>query len=197
MFVAGTVIGLLCACGLLPADAPPPMAPAALVPAPAVVVEPEPPPVPALAPEELADPADRAARALLAYHEQLLQIAPADLPMEIARLDAEVAVPSPSPRVMLELAMALTEQHNPGDLARAAGLVEPIASGTAPELQPWQAMARLLADRIAEQRRLEDLIDRQVAQRREIQHTIQQLTEKLEALKAIERSMTAPASRAP
>ncbi len=170
-----------------------------MVPAPAapVAVVAEAPPVPAVAPEEMADPADRATRALLSYHEQLMEIAPGDLPMEIARLDAEVAVPSPSPRVMLELGMALTAQHNPGDLARAAGLVEPIAAATSPDLLPWRPMARLLASRIAEQRRLEDLIERQAAQRKDTQHTIQQLIEKLEALKAIERSMNSPAPRAP
>jgi hypothetical protein len=51
-------------------------------------------------------------------------------------------------------------------------------------------MARLLLARIAEQRRLEDAFNREAAQRRDQQRTLQQLNEKLEALKAIERSMT-------
>ena len=78
-------------------------------------------------------------------------------------------VPSPSPRVMLELGMALTAQHNLGGTGRAAGLVEPIAAATSPDLLPWCSMARLLASRIAEQRRLEDLIERQAAQRKDTQ----------------------------
>jgi hypothetical protein len=58
-------------------------------------------------------------------------------------------------------------------------------------LLPWPPIANLLADRVAEQRRLEDQLDRMTTQRRDTQRTLQQLTEKLEALKAIERSMTA------
>jgi hypothetical protein len=44
---------------------------------------------------------------------------------------------------------------------------------------------------MAEQRRLEDQLEKGAAQRRDQQRTLQQLNEKLEALKAIERSMTA------
>ena len=60
-----------------------------------------------------------------------------------------------------------------------------------PAPQPWRPLARLLLARIAEQRRLEEQLDKMTAQRRDTQRAIQQLTEKLEALKAIERSMTA------
>jgi transcription elongation GreA/GreB family factor len=88
----------------------------------------------------------------------------------------------------------LAQQHNPGDLARAASLLESITQAIKPELRAWQPMANLLAAHIAEQRRLEDQLERQAAQRRDTQRAIQQLSEKLEALKAIERSMT---SRAP
>ena len=58
-------------------------------------------------------------------------------------------------------------------------------------------MARLLAARIAEQHRLDDQMERQTTQLREAQRTIQQLTEKLEALKAIERSMIKRPADAP
>lgn len=180
------------ACGMFEAELPPPRAaPAAPAPAPA---PPPPTPRPAPAPPpDLARPADRVARRLLAYNEKISQLAPADLAAEIARLDALVsAPPAPeSPDVVLQLSLALAVEHNPGDLARAGDLIDPIAASAEPDFEPWQAVARLLAGRIAEERRLEDQLDRQAAQRRDTQQKIQQLTEKLEALKAIERSMTA------
>jgi hypothetical protein len=164
-----------------PAPAPAPVAPAS---APAVVLVPAPPPPP--------DPADRAARRLLAYHEQLRQMPATDLANEITRLNGVVSVTATAAPAdaVLELSLALTQQRNPGDLARAVALLEPITRSSAPELAPWQPMARLLLGRVAEQRRLEDQLARELTQRRDQQRTLQQLNEKLEALKAIERSMT-------
>jgi len=194
-------LGALCvtACAWLqPAPAPAPPAPEPAPQAPAPV--PPPMPEPAAHPQpDPADPAGEAARRLLDYHERLRQMAPSDVAADITRLGSDVSPTDPtlSPDAALALALALSQQHNPGDLARAAGLLEPITQATAPELQAWQPMARLLAGRIAEQRRLEDQLERQAAQRRDTQHTIQQLTEKLEALKAIERSMTSRPAGAP
>jgi len=159
-----------------------------------------PPPAPAPAPEperkpqpELASATDLAARRLLDYQEQFRQMSPAEVAAEVTRLGTQVsAADAPaSPDVVLALALALSQTHNPGDLARAASLLEPLADGTSPETLPWRPMARLLAQSVAEQRRLEDLLDQQFVQRRDTQRTIQRLTEKLEALKAIERSMAA------
>jgi hypothetical protein len=197
--VAWGALAALCAAACTPLQTgPTPTPPAAAAPAPSA-------PVPAAAPTPEAtlqpqpDPTDQAARRLLGYHEQLRQMAPADVAADITRLGVEISPTDStgSPDVTLALALALAHQHNPGDLARAAGLLEPITQATKPELQPWQPMARLLAGRIAEQRRLEDQLERQAAQRRDTQHTIQLLTEKLEALKAIERSMTTRPPGAP
>ena len=152
-------------------------------PAPKVVVVPAPPAQP--------EPADVAARRLLAYHEQLRQMPPQDLANEINRLNAAVsATPTAAPPdAVLELALALSQQHNGGDVARAVALLEPVARSSAPELAPWQPLARLLLSRVLEQRRLEEALARESARNREQQRTLQQLNEKLEALKAIERSM--------
>ena len=180
---------LLCgACSWL-APQPPPVAPA---PAPVVVAVPAPPPPPVAAePLDPVKPADQVTRRLLAYHEQLRLLAPADLAAEINRLNAQLAPDeaASAPDVLLDLSLALAQQHNPGDLARAASLLDPLTQAATPELQPWQAIARLLAGRISEQRRLDDQVERQSAQLRDTQRNMQQLTEKLEALKAIERSM--------
>lgn len=191
----GLLVVNLVACAL-PSPSPAPASPAPAVPAQA----PMPPPAaaPAAEPEskpqfELASAADLAARRLLDYHEQLRQMSPAEVAAEVTRLGTQLSAANPPapPDVVLALALALAQEHNPGDLARAASLLEPLADGTSPATLAWQPMARLLAQTVAEQRRLEDLLDQQFVQRRDTQRTIQQLTEKLEALKAIERSMAA------
>jgi hypothetical protein len=182
-----TAVATLSGClSLAPAPAPQPKpapveAPAS---APKVVLVPAPPPPP--------EPADLAARRFLAYHEQIRQLSPGDLANEINRLNAVVsatATAAPADAV-LELALALSQQHNGGDLARAVALLEPITKSSAPEMTPWQPLARLLLARVIEQRRLEDALARESARNRDQQRTLQQLNEKLEALKAIERSMT-------
>ena len=173
----------LAACQLLqPAPPPAPLAPPA--PPPTVVLVPAPAPPP--------DPADVAAKRLLAYHDQLRLMSAGDLGNEVTRLGAVVSAASTAAPAdaVLELSLALAQQHNPGDLARAVALLEPLTKSSAPELATWQPLARLLLGRVSEQRRLEDQLAREVAQRRDQQRSLQQLNEKLEALKAIERSMT-------
>ncbi|HEX3138679.1 MAG TPA: hypothetical protein VHQ87_01410 [Rhizobacter sp.] len=157
---------------------------AAAAPAPTVIVLPS--------PVQQPDPADVAARRFLAYHDQLRQMSPNDLGNEITRLNGIVAsnaAAAPAENV-LELALALSMQHNGGDVARALTMLEQLARTGTPELQPLQPLIRLMLGRVAEQRRLEDQLNREVAQKREQQRNLQQLFEKLEALKAIERSMT-------
>ncbi len=165
-----------------PAPAPAPASVAAPA-APKVVVVPAPPAPP--------EPADLAARRLLGYHEQIRALSPQDLANEINRLSAAVSATATAapPDVVLELALALAQQHNGGDLGRAVALLEPVTKSSAPELAPWQPLARLLLGRVLEQRRLEDALNREATRNRDQQRTLQQLNEKLEALKAIERSM--------
>jgi hypothetical protein len=187
---AGAIALLLAACS---AFQPPPPVPAAPPPAPPPApapVEPPAPPPPA-APQP--DPADAVARRLLAYHEQLRQFSPPELAQDITRLNAMIAAntSAASPSMVLELALALSVTRNPGDLARAVTLLDPLVRSTAPELAPWQPLARLLMGRLADQRRLEDQLERQSAQLRDAQRNLLQTNEKLEALKAIERSLNA------
>jgi hypothetical protein len=144
---------------------------------------------------------------LLAYHEYLRRLPPAELGAELARQNAALAsaaAPGDAAAVTLELALVLGQTRNTVDTVRALALLDPLARSTLPEQQPWQALARLLAARLAEQRRLEEQLDRQAAQLRDSQRNAQQLKEKLEALKAIERSIdnrvptpAAPASGTP
>lgn len=191
----------LATCGLVlagcaatqPAPAPVPPPPPPPMPAP----PPPPPPAPAPAPQP--DPADAAVRKLLNYHDHLRGLSAADLAQEVARLNGQVTAnaQSASPATVLELSLALAQSRNNGDLARAHSLLDPIIKSTRPELAPWQSIARLLSVRLGEQRRLEEQLDRQGALLREAQRNLQMTNDKLEALKAIERSLTARPPAAP
>jgi hypothetical protein len=112
-------------------------------------------------------------------------MAPSELAREFTRLD-----PPRTAEEVLDMALALGQTRNPSDTVRALGLLEPVLRSTDPEAAPWQPWARLLAGRYAEQRRLEEHIDRQNQQAREAQRRQDQLAQQLEALRAIERSMT-------
>jgi len=188
--VAGTAALWLAACSTLQPPPPPPVAPPP-APPPVVAPPPPPPPPPPVVPQ--VDPADAAARRLLAYHEQLRQFTPAELAQEVTRLNAMISANASavSPSMVLELALALAQTRNNGDLARAVTVLDPLVRSSAPELAPWQPLARLLMARLADQRRLEEQLERQSAQLRDAQRNLQQTTEKLEALKAIERSLNA------
>ena len=188
--LAAALLCALAGCATLPPPpAPEPAQPA--LPLPAVAPAPAPPaPPPAPDPAALAD---AAARRLLAYNERLREMGPVDLVREQARTPE---VPE-TPAQALELALLLAQRQQPGDLARALALVEPLTRATAPA--PWQAPARLLHTRLAEQRKLEEQLEKQGTQLREQQRRLEQLAAQLEALKAIERSLNnaRPAAPAP
>lgn len=172
--------------------APPPAPPVVVAAAPIPVVPPVAPPP---APHERVTPTDLAARRALAAHELVRTLSPPELAQEINRL---AALPA-SPEVAIDLALALMQTRNGGELTRAIGLIEPLARGTAPETPQAlaaQPVARLLLARLLDMRRLEDLLDKRNQELRDSQREVKQLNEKLEALKAIERSLE-PRSSAP
>ncbi|MCK6424874.1 MAG: hypothetical protein L6Q75_07245 [Burkholderiaceae bacterium] len=144
-----------------------------------------------IAPPRPLDAADLAVRRVLAAHESLRRLSPVELAAEITRLQAQLpgAGQAQYPALALELALALAQSRQAGELARALALLEPIARTPSPAQQPWQPIARLLQARIYEQRRQEELLERLAAQLRDSQRQVQQLQDKLEALKAIERSL--------
>jgi hypothetical protein len=167
-------------------------------PAPAPEPAPAPPPPPAPAPAPAPNPAaeaDAATRRVLAFHDRVRELGPADLAREAARLGD----PGADPAATLELALVLAQTRQNGDLARAVALLEPLARSSGPA--PFQPVARLLHARLAEQRRQEEQLERQAQQLRDQQRRAEQLTSQLEALRAIERSLAtrpgAPAASAP
>ena len=84
---------------------------------------------------------------------------------------------------------------------RAQELLSRLLANTDAQAQALHPLARLLAARYGEQRRLEDLLEKQTQQTRDVQRRLEQTHERLEALKAIERSLISrphtPAAQAP
>jgi len=170
------------------------------------VVAPAPPPPPRVLPVE-AEPAAPATQpalsfnpaavgplaAMLTYADKLRTLSPADITAEINRLGD----PGDSPATQMQLALALAQTRVPADLARALGLMQRVGSNTTSDAQTLQPLARTLAARYAEQRRVEDDRDRQAQQVRDSQRRIEQLNDRLEALRAIERSVSRQNAPAP
>ncbi|MEJ8846725.1 hypothetical protein [Variovorax rhizosphaerae] len=167
---------------------------------PAVPAPPSPPPMPRVTPVEV-DPAAPAARlspppadapapsaVVLAYADRIRPLGGNELGNEIARLGD----PADSPQGQMQLAIALAQTRNPPDLARAVALMQRVIGNPSVEAQPLQPLARALVQRYNEQRRVEEDRDRQVQQVKESQRRIDQLTDRMEALRAIERSFGRP-----
>lgn len=186
------LVGLLAACSPLrpppgPATAtaiPVPPAASAVASAAPMPAPPAPAPAPPPAPPR-PDPSDLVARQLLAASERMRGLGYAELVREVVRLSEG----PPSPAATLEMALGLGLTRNNGDLARAIGILDPIARSSSPDLALWQPWARLLLSRYLDQRRAEEQAERQAQQLRDQQRRIDQLNNQVEALKAIERSM--------
>lgn len=170
---------------------------------PAVIASPPPPPVestPAPAQPAAADPQAPSAplARVLAYAERVRSMPAAELASEAARLGAPAE--SSVPASQMQLALVLGQTRQLPDLVRAHELVGRVLANTSAEAQPLHTLARMLAFRYGEQRRVEDQLDKERQQSRELQKKLDQTNERLEALKAIERSLTArppPASVTP
>lgn len=140
-------------------------------------------------------PADRdsdAVTPLLAYADRARTLQGAELTQEIARL-ADPSLPADQMR----LALALSQTRQLYDLVRAQELLQRVLANASAEARPLHPVARLLAARFSEQRRVEDLLDRQNQQLRDLQRRLEQTQEKLDALKEIERSLNSRPPAAP
>jgi hypothetical protein len=170
---------LLAACTLnspmpddpLPAPAPPPVV--------EKVVAPPPPP------DEVGP--------LLSYHQSLRRMSQGELVKELSGLGLQQR----SPRVAIQMGMALMLTRGGGDLARAQALLDSVATSAEPEAAPFRPLAQLLSSNCAETRRLYDHADRLAAQQKDYQRRIDQLNETVEALKAIERTLPVRPTPAP
>lgn len=109
---------------------------------------------------------------------------PTELSTELMRL-----APSAELQSQLQLALALAQMHQLPELIRAQEIVAKVVANSSDEAKVLHPVARLLAVRFSEERRLEDLLDKQNQQVKDLQRRLDQTTERLEALKAIERSL--------
>lgn len=128
---------------------------------------------------------------MLAYADRLRLMPPPELSQEVSRLGTPLTSLN-----QLQLALALSQLRQLPELIRAQELLTRVIGNT--EAQALHPLARLLAARYGEQRRLEEQLDKQNQQLRDVQRRLDQTNERLEALKAIERSLTSrPAASSP
>jgi signal transduction histidine kinase len=126
---------------------------------------------------------------ILVYAERLRRLPSAELTQEVARLN-DIQDTARQPSDDLQLALALAQTRAPNDLTRAQALAARVLNNPRDDARSLHPLAGLLAARLAEQRRVEEQLAQQTQQLREQQRRIDQLNERLEAVRAIERSLT-------
>jgi hypothetical protein len=180
-----------CAAPTAPKPAPEPMRAMALPAAPAAPapVQTAAAPAAAPAPANGANPLEAA----IGYAERVRSLAPPDLAQEVQRLGDTPY----SPLRATQLALALGQSRTSANTTRAQSLLQRVQADPTSEAAGLQPFARLLAAQIAEQRRADEQAERQAQQLRDAQRRIDQLNDRLEAVRAIERSLPGPARRDP
>jgi len=131
--------------------------------------------------------------AMLAYADKVRPLGPPELANELSRLGDLIETPT----TQMQTALVLAQTRVPADLVKALGLMQRVTTNPSAEAQPLQPLARVLAARYAEQRRVEDDREKQAQQLRDSQRRIDQLNDRIEALRAIERSFARPNTPAP
>ena len=145
-------------------------------------------PPPELPAPPVALPAPDAVARVLTYAERVRTMPTVELNQELARMTAPSEANAPASQV--QLALLLSQLRQLPELIKAQELLARVLANASPEAQPLHPLARLLAFRYGEQRRLEDQLEKERQQTREVQRKLDQTNERLEALKAIERSLT-------
>ena len=176
---AAALLGLAaaaCANPELPAAPPPPIIASVAAP----VAAPSPAPVPSV-PEP--SPASTTVQALL-HADRVRGLPQPDLASEVALLTAAPA----TPLVQVQLALTLMQTRSAVDNLRAGQVLQRVLAQDAPDARALHPLCRQLLAQLAEQKRLEDLNDRQAQQLRESQRRADQLADRLDALRAIERA---------
>ncbi|MDB5842758.1 MAG: hypothetical protein JWP79_68, partial [Polaromonas sp.] len=188
---AALAAALLAACSLVgpPPTSIPPAAPAPAAPASSAAASGNGAAPSAVSADTPPAPERDALVRVLAYADRVRSMSPAELNQEVARLGNPYL-----PASQLQLALVLGQLRQTPELIRAQDLLTRLLANPDAEAQVLHPLARLLAVRYGEQRRLEDLLDKQNQQTREVQRRLDQTNERLEALKAIERSLTSRAS---
>lgn len=121
---------------------------------------------------------------MLAYAQRVRLMPPAELNQEVTRLGN-----GSSPTEQLQLSLVLSQLLQLPELIRAQELLGRVLADAGAEAQSLHTLARLLASRYVELRRVEEQLEKQTQQTRDVQRRLDQTNERLEALKAIERSL--------
>ena len=117
---------------------------------------------------------------------------------ELVKAQLELARADHAPHNTIRRAMLQATLRTPGDLARAQTLLDSITQATSDEAKLLAPLAQFLSGQYADLRRQDEAVERLNGQVREAQRRNDQLNEKLEALKNIERSLSVrPAAGAP
>jgi len=177
---AAALLGLavLTACA---APAPPPVVIAVPVRAPA----PAPAEAATAAAAPAADPGLASLSGVLAYADRVRGLPGPELAQEIVRLGDGSA----APERQMQLALALMQTRVPADAQRAQSLLQRVVAQETPEARALHPLARLLSAQWSEQRRVEEQLERQAQQLRDGKRRIDQLNDRLQALRAMERSL--------
>jgi hypothetical protein len=186
--VAIALLALAGCAAPLPAAPPPAVAPEIV---PAAIPAPLPVPAgpPAAAASESTVPAP--AETVIAYAERLRGLGASELAQEIQRLGDS----SYAPARALQLALALGQARGAANFARAQALLQRVlAQPDAGRLHP---LARLVSAQLADLRRADEQLERQGQQLREAQRRLDELSDRLEAVRAIERSVPTVPRRDP
>jgi len=122
---------------------------------------------------------------------------------DLSKALSDLAQQPKSAKITLQKAILLATLRGNGDLARAQTLLDLLMKATDSDAGHLKPLAYLLNANYAEWRRMDDNAEKFNQQMRDSQKRVEQLTEKLEALKNIERTLptrpgaTAPAASAP
>lgn len=132
--------------------------------------------------------------------DQALAYAERVRPMALPELQAELKAlgePGHQPSRQMQVALVLMQMQQPVETARALGLLQRVQASATTEAETLRPLARLLAGMLSNQRRLEEQLERHAAQLRDAQRRIDRLGERLEAMRAIERSLGPRGNGAP
>jgi peptidoglycan hydrolase CwlO-like protein len=133
---------------------------------------------------------DQALNDLLDYQAGLRLLPAAELAKAQQEAGKQDSKRDLSGKAIVRRAMLLAALHGPGDLGRAQGLLDGLIQSAVADDQQYKPLAQFLSNTYADLRRQDDAADKLNLQIRDAQRRNDQLNEKLEALKNIERSLS-------
>jgi len=128
---------------------------------------------------------------LVRYFYQIRLLSSQQLAAEIDRFDATTMADDDR----LRLALALVQTLQLAETQRALSLIQEVLEAPDERSLAIKPLAHLLGHLLREQRRLDLQNDRLSQQLRENQRRVEQLNDRIEAMRAIERSLNRPAPR--